>query len=149
MRTIFGPPVIDVARSAYYRPELMQRNYYLLQQEVLRGSSEWTVAERELFATYVSIKNKCDFCIAAHSGFASADKTSQWVETALKEEQYDELDPKLGAMLKFLEKLTQQPWNMAPEDVKILREQGLNDAAIEDAVMVCVVFSIGNRLADS
>lgn len=146
---LFDSSVLDVARSAYYRPELMQRNYYRLQQEVLRGKSEWTVAERELFSTFISTKNQCNFCIAAHSGFASAAKSLEWVQATLDNKHQSESNPKLRVMLKFLEKLTQQSWNVKAEDIETLREQGISDSAIEDAVMVCVVFSIGNRLADS
>jgi len=149
MKMLFDASVIDVARSAYYRPELLQRNYYLLQQEVLRGSSEWTVAERELFSTFISTKNQCSFCIAAHSGFASAAKSPEWVQSALESKHQGETNSKLSVMLKFLEKLTQRPGKVTSDDIDSLREQGFSDRAIEEAVMVCVVFSIGNRLADS
>ncbi|WP_434425530.1 hypothetical protein [Nannocystis pusilla] len=30
-------------------------------QEVLRGPSEWSIGERELFAAWVSKKNECEF----------------------------------------------------------------------------------------
>jgi len=149
MNLFFDSSVLDVARSAYYRPELIQRNYYVLQQGALRGPSEWTVAERELFASFVSAKNKCDFCVAAHSGFATAARNPEWVQSIIKGEVQQENNPKLIATLKFLGKLTQQPWNVKAKDIDSMREQGITDKEIEDAVMVCVVFSIGNRLADS
>jgi uncharacterized peroxidase-related enzyme len=146
---LFDSSVIDVARSAYYRPELLQRNYYLLQQKVLRGPSEWSVAERELFSTFVSTKNQCNFCVAAHSGFASAVKGPEWVRSTLEGTHQDAVNSKINLMLKFLEKLTQQPGKVTSDDIDLLRKQGISDNAIEEAVMVCVVFSIGNRLADS
>lgn len=149
MRLFFGSSVIDVARTAYYRPELIQRNYYHLQQEVLRGKSEWTVGERELMAAFVSARNRCEFCLTAHSGFASAAESPEWVEAILNDELGDEIAPRLRAALMFLDKLTRQPWNLSPDDVGSLRAQNLSDGAIADAVMVCIVFSIGNRLADA
>ena len=58
-------------------------------------------------------------------------------------------DPKLRATLGFLEKLTLAPAEVRPADVEPLRAAGVSDAAIEDAIHVCVLFNIYDRLADS
>jgi alkylhydroperoxidase family enzyme len=52
-------------------------------------------------------------------------------------------------MLGFLEKLTLRPESVGPEDIAPLRAEGLSDAAIEDAIHVCTLFSVYDRLADS
>ena len=59
------------------------------------------------------------------------------------------LDPKLHATLGFLEKLTLAPTEVGPADVKPLRAAGVTDEAVEDAIHVCVLFNIYDRLADS
>ena len=59
------------------------------------------------------------------------------------------LDPKLRATLGFLEKLTLTPAEVGPADVAPLRVAGVSDEAIEDAIQVCVLFNIYDRLADS
>ena len=59
------------------------------------------------------------------------------------------LDPKLRATLGFLEKLTLAPTEVGPADVKPLRAAGVTDEAVEDAIHVCVLFNIYDRLADS
>lgn len=59
------------------------------------------------------------------------------------------LPGKVQAVLPFLEKLTLSPDEVGPEDVRKLREAGLSDEAIRDAIYVCVDFSIIDRLADS
>lgn len=59
------------------------------------------------------------------------------------------LDPKLWATLGFLEKLTLAPTEVGPADVKPLRAAGVTDEAVEDAIHVCVLFNIYDRLADS
>jgi uncharacterized peroxidase-related enzyme len=56
---------------------------------------------------------------------------------------------KLRAMLGFLEKLTLQPADIGPDDAVPLRAAGLSDEEIEDAVHVCALFNIINRVADS
>ena len=59
------------------------------------------------------------------------------------------IDVKLRAQLEFLEKLTLRPDEVRPRDVEPLRAAGLSDEAIEDAINVCALFSIYDRMADS
>jgi len=57
--------------------------------------------------------------------------------------------PKVRAALAFLEKLTLTPAEVRPADVAPLRAAGVSDQAIEDAIQVCVLFNIYDRLADA
>lgn len=52
-------------------------------------------------------------------------------------------------MLGFLEKLTLTPDSVGPADITPLRSAGLTASAIEDAIHVCTLFSVYDRLADS
>ena len=52
-------------------------------------------------------------------------------------------------MLGFMEKLTLDPESLTPGDTRALRDVGLSDRAIEDAIHVCTLFSVYDRLADS
>jgi hypothetical protein len=53
--------VSDISRALRYRPELFGEPFSELLQEVMKGPSEWTEAERELFAAFVSLRNQCPF----------------------------------------------------------------------------------------
>jgi hypothetical protein len=53
------PP--DVLKVMFYRPKLFGDRFGELCQSVLRGSSEWSVSERELFAAFTSRLNACRF----------------------------------------------------------------------------------------
>ena len=59
------------------------------------------------------------------------------------------IDAKLRAQLEFLEKLTLRPDEVRPRDVAPLRAAGVSDEAIEDAINVCALFNIYDRMADS
>ena len=59
------------------------------------------------------------------------------------------LDERTRATLAFLEKLTLRPSEVGPADVEPLRSLGIRDEAIEDAIQVCTLFNIVDRLADS
>jgi hypothetical protein len=56
-----GELVIDVVRMVSYRPDLFGRYFIEGLQESLRGPSDWTIGERELFAAFVSSKNHCRY----------------------------------------------------------------------------------------
>jgi len=53
--------VSDISLALRYRPELFGRPFSELLQKVMKGPSEWTEAERELFAAFVSALNQCPF----------------------------------------------------------------------------------------
>jgi hypothetical protein len=51
----------DVVRTMRYRSELFGRPFSAALQQVMRGPSDWTPGERELFAAFVSRQNQCVF----------------------------------------------------------------------------------------
>jgi alkylhydroperoxidase family enzyme len=53
------------------------------------------------------------------------------------------------ATLGLLEKITLTPFAVGPEDIAPLRAAGVSDQAIEDAIAVCALFNIIDRLADA
>ena len=58
------------------------------------------------------------------------------------------INAKLRAALGFLEKLTLSPHDVGPADIAPLRSAGLNDRAIEEALYVCFLYNMMDRLAD-
>jgi len=53
------PP--DVVKTTLYRREFFGKPYSDVVHQVMRGPSEWTVGERELFAAFTSRLNQCPF----------------------------------------------------------------------------------------
>ena len=56
-----GAEPLGVVKTIYYRPELFGRPFSDALDEVMRGPSEWTAGERELFAAFTSLLNQCPF----------------------------------------------------------------------------------------
>jgi hypothetical protein len=52
-------------------------------------------------------------------------------------------------MLSFLEKLTLFPGEVGVEDGLALRKAGIDEQAAVDAICVCILFNIIDRIADS
>lgn len=61
VKLVSGHPMPDVIRTIRYRGHLFGKPFNEMIQDVMRGPSEWTVGERELFAAWVSKKNECEF----------------------------------------------------------------------------------------
>lgn len=61
IRVVSGFRAPDVVRTLRYRPDFFGRPHSTHTQAVMRGPSEWSVAERELFAAFVSHTNQCHF----------------------------------------------------------------------------------------
>ena len=59
------------------------------------------------------------------------------------------IDDKLRSTLQFLENLTLTPEKVGPEDIRPMKEAGVSDGAIADAIYVCILFNIIDRIADS
>lgn len=70
------------------------------------------------------------------------------VEAVLEDWRTAPIEEPLRAMLGFLEKLTLEPERVTAADVAPLRAAGLSDEAIEDAIHVCALFNIYDRMAD-
>ncbi len=52
---------LDVVRTMAYRSDFFGKPFSHALQDVMRGPSEWSAGERELFATFVSSQNQCPF----------------------------------------------------------------------------------------
>jgi hypothetical protein len=54
-------PAVDVVKTLHYRPEFFGRPFSAAVDEAMRGPSDWSAGERELFAAFVSSLNHCVF----------------------------------------------------------------------------------------
>jgi hypothetical protein len=61
IREARGVEPVGVLKTLYYRPELFGRPYSEALDLAMRGRSDWSAADRELFAAFVSALNQCPF----------------------------------------------------------------------------------------
>jgi hypothetical protein len=61
VRSASGREPVDVLKTLHYRPEIFGRPFSDALDLAMRGESDWSAAERELFAAYVSSLNQCPF----------------------------------------------------------------------------------------
>lgn len=61
IRVLSGYRAPDVVRTLNYRRKFFGEPHSAHTHAVMRGPSEWSLGERELFAAFVSDLNKCRF----------------------------------------------------------------------------------------
>jgi uncharacterized peroxidase-related enzyme len=104
----------------------------------------------EAVGVYVSLINKCDYCIEHHyvgmRRLLNDDERSSEIRTALEAE-----DPERAfggrelAALRYAAVLTRTPTDISPEDLDALREASLDDGEILEVNQVAAYFNYANR----
>ena len=61
IRRARGVEPVGVLKTLYYRPEIFGRPFSTALDLAMRGPSDWSDADRELFAAFVSSLNQCPF----------------------------------------------------------------------------------------
>jgi|SRR5918994_2478664 uncharacterized peroxidase-related enzyme len=118
-------------------------------QALLRGPSPLSVAERELIAAYVSGLNACAYCSGVHRTVAQAfGIPEETITTALDDVDAAPVDKRMKPILRYVEKLTVAPSQMTSDDAARVLEAGWPEQALHDAVSVCALFNLMNRLVD-
>ena len=149
IRLLGRTEVPDVVRVLTYRPELFGRSHSKLHQAIMRGPSDWTVAEREMMATFVSARNQCRHCVSIHRAVTAAATGSDEEVTAILEDlDSAPISESLRATLRFLEILTVAPERLTTDDAARVRAAGVSDSGLRDAIYICFMFCIMNRLMD-
>jgi uncharacterized peroxidase-related enzyme len=116
---------------------------------LLRGPSPFTPGERELIAAYVSGVNACGYCHGAHTAAAAAFGIApELLEAALADLDSSEVDERLKPVLRYVDKLTRSPARMTEADAQLVYAAGWDERALHDAVLVCALFNLMNRMVD-
>jgi uncharacterized peroxidase-related enzyme len=149
IEAVSGRPPSDVLRTLYYRPEVFGRPFSDVLELAMRGESDWSNGERELFAAFVSSLIPCPFRTATHGAVASFALGEEAVEAVYRDWRSAPVDAKVRATLGFLETLTLRPDELGPADADLVRGAGVGDQALVDAIHVGALFNMIVRLADS
>jgi uncharacterized peroxidase-related enzyme len=145
-----GEQVDDVFKTILYHPALVGGPAFTtMVRGSLRGPSEWSVGERELFAAATSQANACTFCADIHSRTAALTLGLEVTPQTVADADHAEFRPEAKAMIRLIEKVSQHPDLVTKQDVDAVRARGVSEAAIEDGLAICFAFNLINRLADA
>jgi uncharacterized peroxidase-related enzyme len=122
-----------------------------LAEALLRGPSSLSPAERELIACYVSSRNACHFCADTHGAVARhlfGKNEGHVVDSVRSNLEAAPVSDKLRALLQIAGKVQQSGRYVSEEDVRRARDEGADDKAIHDTVLIAAAFSMFNRYVD-
>jgi uncharacterized peroxidase-related enzyme len=120
-----------------------------LHENVMRGPSPLSPAQRELIFAFGSGLNGCNYCHNSHK-YAAAELG---VDLGVFEKLIDDIDaaPVKGQMkpiLRFVRKLTRTPSQVAQSDADAIFAAGWDEQAFLDVVTICALHNFMNRLVD-
>ncbi len=125
-------------------PVSMMTEYVMRSEDV-----QFSRADRELIATFVSDLNTCTYCARTHQATAEA----LGVNEALFDALLDNIDTapveeKLKPVLKYVKKLTLTPARMTQGDADAVFAAGWDEKSFHFALMICGMFNLYNRLLE-
>jgi uncharacterized peroxidase-related enzyme len=141
----------NVMRVHSLRPKTMIGHHTLYMSALHDDGNRLPMWFQEVVASYVSILNRCDYSLTNHfanarhliGDDARADKVLEAMKAQRPEAAFSGAEL---AMLRYAEKLTNDPAAMVAGDVEAMRAEGLDDGCILEVNQVCCYFNYANRL---
>ena len=115
------------------------RRLSALAQELLRGESPLTPAEREMIAACVSRANECKFCTSSHLAVTRelwAREHREVPEQVVIGNATGLLSEKLQALIDLALAVQKGGKQVTPEHIRRCRAAGADDKAIHDSVQI-------------
>ena len=142
--------VDNVMRVHSLRPNTMKGHVILYRAALHDDANTLPMWLQEVIGSYVSLLNDCDYSYANHWANAKHlmghDAKADAAEAALKERKpEDAFEGKTLALLRYAQKLTLTPGEMARDDVTALTEAGVDDGEILEANQIIGYFNYVNR----
>jgi uncharacterized peroxidase-related enzyme len=141
--------VPNVLRTWALRPQHMLR-WRKYMDELLKGDSGLTEAQREMIGVVVSSTNRCHYCMTSHSGvLRSLTGDPVLVDQLLQNYRHARLDQRERAMLDFAVKVTEEAYRCTEADLADLMTAGWSEEDVIDIVEVTAMFNLTNRMANA
>jgi uncharacterized peroxidase-related enzyme len=112
------------------------------------SKSSLTLREREILATIVSVDNGCSYCHALHVDALGKVLDGHWLahRVALDYREVTELTERERALSALALTLTRTPGEVTDSDIERLRDLGLTDVDIFEAVQIISIINATNRI---
>lgn len=116
-------------------------NAYLKLDEMIAGGS-FSPVDQDIVRVVVSQYNKCEYCIAAHTGSLLA--------KGLKKEEIVEIrkgksnDPKQSALMRYTLKVLENKGYVSNSDIEDLKREGFSDTHVAEITVIIAQKTLSN-----
>ena len=149
-RESFGrPQVPGILKCFATHPPLLEHMLGIAQSVVF---SEGALGRRnkELIATFVSARNRCDYCADSHgSSLRGQGGSDELLAAAMHCDLHSSsLEPAQAELLRFVQLVTESSHSIEPRDMEILRVAGWTVPQIAEAIHLTALFACFNRVVN-
>lgn len=118
-----------------------------LHEALLRKATALSAKEKEFIAAYTSALNNCNYCYGIHKQTAeSYGVDGNALDAIIRDLNSAEIPEKLKVLLGYIGKLTTKPMTITKDDAENVLAAGWNEEQFYEAVAVCSLFNLMNRL---
>lgn len=118
-------------------------------QEIMRGKSSYTYAQKEIFAAFVSGLNACSFCYGSHAAVANNfGIPRKTIEVLLEDIDSAPITSNEKPLFQYLKKLTLSPSKLIQDDADKIFHAGWSEQDLQDLILIGCLFNFYNRLLD-
>ena len=119
-------------------------------EQIMRGPSPLSPAQRELIGSFVSRLNSCPYCHDVHNEAVKAYGLDVTLTQQLQADlESADVDANFKVLLAMVRKVTEGAYRVSEADYDRLYAAGWSDEAIHDAIIVTCLFNFMNRLVSS
>jgi uncharacterized peroxidase-related enzyme len=145
-----GDNVDNIMMAHSLRPHSMEGHMAIYKNVLHHNANQLPKSLLETLGVYVSILNKCDYCIEHHFAglkrLLDDDRHADAIRVALEKEEFDDaFDDQHQTILRYAKSLTTFPHAVKQENVEALRTVGLDDGEILEINQVVAYFAYANR----
>lgn len=140
--------VPNLFRTAAHHLPLLRANWKKVKAVMMEGRLSRKV--KETIAVLVSKDNGCDYCVAAHSAALRAIGLSpEAIAGIIEDPEKSDLTEKEKVLIWLARQANLAPGRIAEEQFQALKELGVSDAEIVEALGVMELFVGFNKFLDS
>lgn len=142
-------PQRGTMREMFLRWPELARPLSEFTEVLMRGSSPFTEAQRELIAAVTSATNQCRFCYGTHKvtaqNFGIDEKVFEQIQNDVATA---DIEAEMKPVLAYAQKLTLTPTRVTQADADAIFDAGWNDQAFHHTVSICGLFNYYNRILE-